>query len=331
VLSFDGSTVISEGHCHSIMQDSGLCLAPPSCGDGSCNGAETCSTCPTDCGVCPADCGNGICDGTETSSSCPEDCVNPIVCSLERCQEVYPSTVTAICSNNNSGESCINPITFFGNIVGDCAVDEWCSCCGPAVPENRFCRITQEASCPASATAGETFTVSYEFQKTGGSYPYEVRSRLIDDVLESCVWDENLEPAGEFQSESHIFTCPVTPGFYDFKIRCEGATGILEDNCNNTDAEINTYVNAIQTCNVHCMPLLPLSIGFIKIQTLAGIIKLNLISASDAISEGNGVVKIAKTAGDTNTAADLVATNDPDASPVRVMTPYGIRSWRKID
>ncbi|MFZ2603749.1 MAG: dockerin type I repeat-containing protein, partial [Candidatus Omnitrophota bacterium] len=25
---------------------------PPSCGDGSCNGTETCSSCPQDCGTC---------------------------------------------------------------------------------------------------------------------------------------------------------------------------------------------------------------------------------------------------------------------------------------
>ncbi|NQU99115.1 MAG: hypothetical protein HQ538_00090 [Parcubacteria group bacterium] len=59
-------------------------------------------------------------------------------------------------------------------------------------------------------------------------------------------------------------------------------------------------------------------------------IKLNLISASDAISAGNGVVKVARFSGDKNSAADLVLTTDTDASPVRIMTPYGIRSWRKL-
>ncbi len=31
----------------------------PSCGDGSCNGAETCSSCPNDCGACPTAGGGG--------------------------------------------------------------------------------------------------------------------------------------------------------------------------------------------------------------------------------------------------------------------------------
>jgi hypothetical protein len=35
---------------------SGSCTQapPPSCGDGVCNGAETCSSCPSDCGLCPS-------------------------------------------------------------------------------------------------------------------------------------------------------------------------------------------------------------------------------------------------------------------------------------
>ena len=33
--------------------------ASPSCGDGSCNGSETCSSCPADCGTCPPSGGGG--------------------------------------------------------------------------------------------------------------------------------------------------------------------------------------------------------------------------------------------------------------------------------
>ncbi|MBI5061274.1 MAG: hypothetical protein HZB67_03090 [Candidatus Aenigmarchaeota archaeon] len=56
--------------CSSCSQDCGAC---PSCGDGSCNGNETCSTCPSDCGVCVV-CGDGECNGNETCSSCQQDC-----------------------------------------------------------------------------------------------------------------------------------------------------------------------------------------------------------------------------------------------------------------
>ncbi len=44
------------------------------CGDRVCNGTETCSSCPKDCGICPPACGDGVCNGTETCSSCPKDC-----------------------------------------------------------------------------------------------------------------------------------------------------------------------------------------------------------------------------------------------------------------
>ena len=65
--------------CETCPEDCGACNDPsgqtiPTCGDGTCNGDETCSSCPEDCGACPAECGDGICNGDETCSSCPEDC-----------------------------------------------------------------------------------------------------------------------------------------------------------------------------------------------------------------------------------------------------------------
>jgi hypothetical protein len=47
------------------------------CGDGVCNGAESCSSCSYDCGSCPppaAYCGDGVCNGSESCSSCAGDC-----------------------------------------------------------------------------------------------------------------------------------------------------------------------------------------------------------------------------------------------------------------
>jgi glucose/arabinose dehydrogenase len=43
------------------------------CGDGTCNGTESCSTCSADCGACST-CGNGVCNSGETCSSCQADC-----------------------------------------------------------------------------------------------------------------------------------------------------------------------------------------------------------------------------------------------------------------
>ncbi|MBM4353557.1 MAG: hypothetical protein FJ109_07125 [Deltaproteobacteria bacterium] len=61
-----------EESCSTCAQDCGECA--PACPDGKCNGTETCTTCPQDCGQCPPGCGNGSCDGTETCTTCPDDC-----------------------------------------------------------------------------------------------------------------------------------------------------------------------------------------------------------------------------------------------------------------
>lgn len=65
----------------------------PSCGDGVCNGEDTCSTCPGDCGSCAVSCGDAVCEGPggETCTGCPDDC----------------NTMDPVCGNGacDSGES----------------------------------------------------------------------------------------------------------------------------------------------------------------------------------------------------------------------------------
>lgn len=56
---FMGGTLACTGGC---MFDTGGCTA---CGNGTCDGGETCTTCPGDCGICPPVCGNGVREGTE--------------------------------------------------------------------------------------------------------------------------------------------------------------------------------------------------------------------------------------------------------------------------
>jgi hypothetical protein len=52
----------------------GTCVTGPVCGDGSCNGNESCATCCMDCGVCAVECGNGVCEEGETATTCAADC-----------------------------------------------------------------------------------------------------------------------------------------------------------------------------------------------------------------------------------------------------------------
>jgi hypothetical protein len=58
--------------CESCPDDCGACL--PVCADGVCEADETCSSCPADCGDCPTVCGNGSCETGETCEACPGDC-----------------------------------------------------------------------------------------------------------------------------------------------------------------------------------------------------------------------------------------------------------------
>jgi hypothetical protein len=92
---------------------------PPVCGDGICR-AETCGSCPGDCGACPA-CGDGTCNGSESCGSCPADC----------------SAFCATCGDGRcvSGESC-------GSCPSDCGS---CTTCG-----DRFCDVGE--SCATCTT-----------------------------------------------------------------------------------------------------------------------------------------------------------------------------------
>jgi hypothetical protein len=75
----------------------------PYCGDGSCNGSESCSSCPGDCGSCGPVCGNGSCESGENASNCYSDC-GPV------CGDGYCDSSKGENCNNcdyNSGGDCI--------------------------------------------------------------------------------------------------------------------------------------------------------------------------------------------------------------------------------
>ncbi|HEX2880418.1 MAG TPA: hypothetical protein VHO25_12875, partial [Polyangiaceae bacterium] len=61
------------GSWERFYMEAATCGGSPSCGDGACNGTETCSTCAADCGACST-CGNGACGSGESCSNCPADC-----------------------------------------------------------------------------------------------------------------------------------------------------------------------------------------------------------------------------------------------------------------
>ncbi len=69
-----------------------LSVGGPVCGDGTCNGTETPSTCPLD---CKAVCGDGKCELPETALSCAKDC-----------KPTFPACGDGVCAPNETAKSC---------------------------------------------------------------------------------------------------------------------------------------------------------------------------------------------------------------------------------
>ncbi|HEY3358733.1 MAG TPA: hypothetical protein VGQ83_36130 [Polyangia bacterium] len=98
--------------CSSCPADCGAC--PTGCGNGTCDADETCDSCAADCGACPPACGDGTCNGTETCSSCPADCgVCPPRCGDGTCNG--SETCTSCAADCGACTSCIPAATTLPN------------------------------------------------------------------------------------------------------------------------------------------------------------------------------------------------------------------------
>jgi len=263
------------------------------------------------------------------------------------------------CTDNS--QVCISYYTLFTDKGSSfCASGETC-CCGTDYSgtcagggggeENNFCSLASPSgtykgvnhTCAGTGTGdftvqmGDTFSLNYSYLGTGPSFPLEARTIMRGpqgvaptETLD-CVYTEDAA-VGVWHSVTKAgFTCPATPGTYDYTIRCKAS--------DNPSPAICGYFDDSLGCRVKCV-VPPASLGYLKIYHQAlGVIKLNLISADDALlkSPFPGMVKVARFNGDTNSAADLVPVSDPMASPVRVYTgltgagsPNGIWAWKKL-
>jgi hypothetical protein len=110
----DGSGATTQISCACTEDD------PPACGDGKCNGSETCATCEQDCGSCGNRCGDGSCGGDESCSSCPTDC-----------GACGPSCGDGQCNGTETCDTCQQDCGSCGPRCGDgqCNGTETCSSC----------------------------------------------------------------------------------------------------------------------------------------------------------------------------------------------------------
>ncbi|MGZ5966138.1 MAG: hypothetical protein ACXWP4_00625 [Polyangiales bacterium] len=92
-----GTSVAKSGSC-----------GPKTCGNGSCDLGEDCSTCPGDCGSC-AGCGDGVCvKGVEDCASCAADCCATVCTESTKCAgDQFCKFTTGACKVKGSTGSCV--------------------------------------------------------------------------------------------------------------------------------------------------------------------------------------------------------------------------------
>jgi len=149
----DGTCEANES-CTTCPEDCGFCQT---CGDGTCETTETCLSCPIDCGKCPT-CGDGICEAVEDCTTCPEDCGQCASCGDGTCgpnedcnncpQDCgkCPGCGDGICSGTENCISC----------PADCGL---CSVCG-----NNKCEPPYETctNCPQDCGQCQTVNTCFE-------------------------------------------------------------------------------------------------------------------------------------------------------------------------
>jgi hypothetical protein len=118
-----GDQVTPIGDTSSVPLEQGVACTSPGCGDGVCYGAETCATCPFDCGNCAVPGDEVVADGSD-GSLCGDD-----ICqsgeNAEWCGDCT-AIASAECGNGQveEGEACDGEGT-----CGDLVCSDDCSTC----------------------------------------------------------------------------------------------------------------------------------------------------------------------------------------------------------
>lgn len=131
-----------DSYCVGEVEEFGCSVCVAVCGDSSCNGDETCDTCPADCGVCPV-CGDGTCNGDEECDVCVDDCGVCPFCGDGNCD-------LDVDEDCNSCEADCGACDFCPGYGGTdtccqnsnpCGYDEgyWCDCSGTCEWEKTEC------------------------------------------------------------------------------------------------------------------------------------------------------------------------------------------------
>jgi len=101
------------------------------------------------------------------------------------------------------------------------------------ISQSSMCYV-RNLSCPSYVFERSPFTISYQIFGTGPTnFPYEVQTIERNSIRELCVYNENYI---EFQwnTISRVLNAP-SPGFYNYKVKCYGASSSQEYFCGAQD------------------------------------------------------------------------------------------------
>ncbi len=162
--------------CTTCAGDCGPC---PTCGDGTCNGAETCETCAGDCGAC---CGNGVCDETEACGTCAADC------------GACPTCGDGACTGSEACDTC----------AADCG-----ACCGDGVCDGAEDCASCGADCGSCGTCGDG--------TCGGT-------ETVESCASDCDPSDSGAPCTDCQAPSDAGTADADGGAPDVSARARGCS-----------------------------------------------------------------------------------------------------------
>ncbi|NUN12248.1 MAG: PQQ-binding-like beta-propeller repeat protein [Myxococcales bacterium] len=162
------------------------------CGDGVCNGEESCATCPTDCGSCLETCGNGTCGSGETCTSCPQDCGTcPAVCGNGFCEAGEGcASCAADCACTEGGQVCYSDACCTPSCAGiTCGSDGCGGICDKCV-FNTVCNVGAGLCETGTASCGDTsvFQPGSPWPTHGYCASHQGRSPLAGPATNSVKW-----------------------------------------------------------------------------------------------------------------------------------------------
>jgi hypothetical protein len=288
--------------CNSCDFNTSSCIAPPSCGDSTCNNGETCSTCPGDCGVC---CGNGAidsgedCDGANLGGETCTSVQGPGWTGTLSCNSCDFHTSGCIAppfcgdSTCNGGETC-------SSCPGDCG-----SCCGNGA-------INSGEACDGGNLNGQTCTsIGQGF--VGGTLACDTCQFDTDGCTEPPSCGDGTCNNGETCS-----SCSQDCGNCCGNGTCDVAQGENPDSCISDCGPCKVVVNT-GTCLVLCI-----NPGQPVIQFLDG---TDCHLQYTPLGSGNATgLKLAASAG-----KSLIIPTQPFGTPTQVSVPPGVNHREVVD